>query len=121
MRTFEGHGSLVSALAILPDGRRARACGLVVGRQRPGAARGTIFVTLEDETGQVNMIVWPSAYADRAQRQALLRARLLQVDGQWQRDDSGAAPVCHLVARGFQDLTPLLGPLAERVSSRDFH
>lgn len=106
-------------LAQVPHGRLVRACGLVVGRQRPGTAKGTIFVTLEDETGPVNVIVWASLPAE--ERQPMLRARLLAVHGLWQKDASTGGHVCHLVARHCQDLTPLLGRLAAFSPSRDFH
>ena len=105
----------------LPSGQLVRACGLVTGRQRPATAKGTIFVTLEDETGPVNVIVWPGLRADEAQRRALLRAQLLAVEGQWQRDEGSGGQVRHLVARRLRDLTPLLGRLAGLTASRDFH
>ncbi len=102
----------------LPHGRLARACGLVTVRQQPGTAGGTVFVTLEDETGNVNVIVWP-ALRER-QRPELLNARLLAVYGNWQRDGDGQ--VCHLVAGHLRDLTPLLGRLGQQTNrSRDFH
>ncbi|WP_200953076.1 MULTISPECIES: error-prone DNA polymerase [unclassified Rhizobacter] len=95
-----------------PDGRLARASGLVTHRQRPQTAKGTIFVTLEDETGAVNIIVWPRVF--ETQRQALLGSRLLTVYGQWQRQGD----VMHLLAVKMIDHTPLLGGLMAR--SRDF-
>jgi error-prone DNA polymerase len=95
-----------------PDGRLARASGLVTHRQRPQTAKGTIFVTLEDETGAVNIIVWPRVF--ETQRQALLGSRLLTVYGQWQRQGD----VMHLLAVKMIDHTPLLGGLVAR--SRDF-
>ncbi len=97
------------------------ACGLVTGRQRPATAKDTIFVTLEDETGPVNVIVWKSARTDPAQRDALLRAHLLAVEGEWQRAEDSDGHVRHLIARRFHDLTHLLGRLAESTPSRDFH
>ncbi|MFZ5567760.1 MAG: error-prone DNA polymerase [Pseudomonadota bacterium] len=99
-------------LGALPDGRLVRACGLVLTRQQPGTAKGVVFVTLEDETGTVQVIVW-KALRDK-QRQTLLRARLLAVYGTWQRQGE----VCHLIAGHLQDLTPLLGGLM--TASRDF-
>ena len=96
----------------------------VIGRQQPQTAKGTIFVTLEDESGCVNVIVWKSVRANEAQRNALLRARLLAVHGQWQHGAPGDSPghgVRHLIAERFTDLTPLLGRLAGLTSSRDFH
>jgi error-prone DNA polymerase len=95
-----------------PGGRLARASGLVTHRQRPETAKGTIFVTLEDETGAVNVIVWPKVF--EAQRRALLAARLLTVYGQWQREGE----VMHLVAMRMIDHSALLQGLVSR--SRDF-
>jgi error-prone DNA polymerase len=126
-------------LNTMPHGRRVRACGIVTVRQRPGTAKGTMFVTLEDETGPVNVIVWP-AMVDRW-RHALLRSQLLAVEGTWQcsvpEESDAAAPnsppaahsqaaapmvVRHLVAQRFKDLTPLLGRMAGALQgSRDFH
>jgi error-prone DNA polymerase len=105
----------------LPNGRRVSACGIVTVRQQPQTANGTIFVTLEDETGPVNVIVWKSVR--ESQRDALLRARLLAVHGTWQRDVESGGHVCHLVAEQLEDLTPLLGRLGHqtRTGSRDFH
>ncbi|MCW7537403.1 error-prone DNA polymerase [Aquabacterium sp. A7-Y] len=101
------------ALSALDDGRAARACGIVTMRQQPGTAGGTVFVSLEDETGSVNVIVWPRVR--EAFREALLHARLLAVHGVWQQREG----VAHLLARRLEDLTPLLGRLA--TGSRDFH
>ncbi len=99
-------------LAVLPNGRAARACGLVTLRQQPDTAGGTVFVSLEDETGSVQVIVWRRVRD--AQRRVLLAARLLAVHGVWQRQGT----VGHLVAGRLEDLTPLLGRLGTR--SRDF-
>jgi error-prone DNA polymerase len=101
-----------AVLKTYPHGRLARASGLVTHRQRPETAKGTIFVTLEDETGAVNIIVWPRVA--EAQRRPLLGARLLTVYGQWQREGE----VMHLVAGKLIDHTPLLQGLAAH--SRDF-
>ena len=106
-------------LQTLADGQFARACGLVTMRQRPGTAKGTLFISLEDETGTVNVIVWPALA--QAQRDVLYRARLLAVEGVWQRDEASGGRVRHLVARRGQDLTPWLGRLAQEGRSRDFH
>ncbi|MGN6525561.1 MAG: OB-fold nucleic acid binding domain-containing protein [Burkholderiaceae bacterium] len=95
------------------SGQLARACGLVTHRQQPGTAKGVVFVTLEDETGVVNVIVWPAVAA--AQRRPLLGASLLTVYGVWQREGE----VRHLVAKTLVDHTPMLQGLATR--SRDFH
>ena len=101
----------------LPDGRRVAACGLVVMRQQPQTAKGVTFVTLEDETGSVNVIVWQAL--KEKQRSELIRSRLLAVHGVWQRDVESGGAVCHLIARRLQDLTPLLGGLSTQ--SREFH
>ena len=100
-----------------PDGRLVRACGLVTTRQRPGTAKGVVFVTLEDETGTVQVIVW-KALRER-QRAALLQSRLLAVYGRWQRTGEGEHTVMHLIAQHLVNLTPMLGGLTS--SSRDIH
>ena len=109
-------------LNALPDGENVAACGIVTVRQQPQTAKGTIFITLEDETGPVNVIVWKSLR--ETQRAEVLHARLLAVHGVWQRsEETGTAPgfgaVRNLVARRLEDLTPLLGRLG--TASRDFH
>jgi error-prone DNA polymerase len=96
-----------------PNGRLVRACGIVTGRQQPGTSKGVVFVTLEDETGVVQVIVWKSLR--ERQRSALTRSRLMAVHGVWQREGE----VCNLIAGRLEDLTPLLGRLA--TESRDFH
>src|SRR5438876_1262081 len=100
-------------LKALPHGRLARVTGLVTGRQRPGTASGVTFVTLEDETGMVNVIVWRDL-AER-QRKELLRSSLLSVYGTLEREGE----VVHLIAARLRDQTALLGSLITR--SRDFH
>jgi error-prone DNA polymerase len=97
----------------LPHGARASVAGLVTCRQRPDTASGVIFVTLEDETGCANVVVW-SSLVER-QRRELLGARLLGVQGTVERDGA----VVHLVARRLADHSALLGPL--EAASRDFH
>jgi error-prone DNA polymerase len=100
-------------LKTLPHGRLTRVTGLVTGRQRPGTASGVTFVTLEDETGMVNVIVWRDL-ADR-QRKELLRSSLMSVYGTLEREGE----VVHLIAGRLRDQTALLGDLVAR--SRDFH
>ena len=100
-------------LRTFPHGRLTRAAGLVIGRQRPGTESGVTFVTLEDETGQINVVVWRDL-GDR-QRRELLGARLLAVYGVLERQGE----VTHLIAGHLKDLTPLLGDLVTQ--SRDFH
>ena len=106
-------GRSAAEMARLSDGRNAWACGLVTVRQQPETANSTIFVTLEDETGSVNVIVWK--HVREAHRRALLQSRLLAVKGQWQT----ANGVSHLIANRLVDLTPWLGRLV--TASRDFH
>ncbi|MEX3789724.1 error-prone DNA polymerase [Paraburkholderia sp. BR14374] len=94
------------------DGRLARACGLVTVRQRPGTAKGVVFVTLEDETGNVNVIIWPGLL--EKQRKEALGATLLAVYGTWQCQGE----VRHLVAQRLVDMSHLLGKL--QTTSRNF-
>ncbi len=100
-------------LAPLADKVRTRACGVVTMRQQPETAKGVVFVTLEDETGSINVIVW--RHVREQYRRALLRSRLLGVRGEWQRS---ADNVTHLIAHELEDMTPWLGALS--TSSRDF-
>lgn len=100
-------------LAQLRNGQFARACGIVTVRQRPGTAKGVLFITLEDETGQTNVIVWPDLL-ERYRREAL-GASLLAVYGVWQTEGD----VHHLIAKDLRDRSELLGGLP--VESHDFH
>jgi error-prone DNA polymerase len=97
----------------LPDGTPARVAGIVINRQRPGTATGVTFMTLEDETGHANVIVWRDL-ADK-QRTVLIGSRLMLVAGVVQKEGA----VVHLIARRLFDQTRLLGRLSTR--SRDFH
>jgi error-prone DNA polymerase len=113
----------------LPHGRRVRACGIVTARQQPPTAKGVVFITLEDETGTVNVIVWKRQR--EKQREQVLKSRLLAVVGVWQRNTEDAAEdqanpagkhqgeVRHLIAHHLIDLSHLLGELATQ--SREFH
>jgi error-prone DNA polymerase len=94
-------------------GQAVRAAGLVTCRQRPGTASGVVFVTLEDETGTVNVVVWRDV--SQRQRRVLLGARLLAVHGVLERDGE----VAHLIAGRLEDLSTMLGELVTQ--SRDFH
>ncbi|WP_435751768.1 error-prone DNA polymerase [Thauera sp. AutoDN2] len=100
-------------IAAAPDRMLARGAGLVTCRQRPGTAKGTLFVTLEDETGLTNVIVRPELFEQ--QRRILLGARLMGVFGQISRQGR----VVHLVASRVVDHSALLDKLA--APSRDFH
>jgi error-prone DNA polymerase len=96
-----------------PNGKLVRTAGLVITRQRPGSAGGVTFVTMEDETGYVNLIVWNRVAVE--QRAALLESRLLEVRGKLQREGD----VQHVIAQQLTDLSSLLGDLV--VASRNFH
>ncbi|MDH2310532.1 error-prone DNA polymerase [Methylobacterium brachiatum] len=89
----------------LPQGARVTVAGLVLIRQRPGTAKGVVFLTLEDETGIANVIIWKTVF--EANRRAAMQARFLAVRGRVQR----AEGVVHLVAEGFRDLTDSLRDL----------
>ena len=104
--------STSESLHIFPDGKLARGCGIVTVRQRPATAKGVTFVTIEDETGYVNVIVWPNL-AEK-QRSELSTARLLGVYGKWQ----SCYNVRHLIALRLVDLTHFLGGL--ETHSRDY-
>ncbi|ABX19922.1 error-prone DNA polymerase [Burkholderia multivorans] len=99
-------------LATLRSGQLARACGLVTVRQRPGTANGVLFMTLEDETGQVNVILWPGLL-EKFRKEAL-GAALLAVYGVWQAEGK----VRHLIASKLVDRSELLGSLP--TTAREF-
>jgi len=99
-------------LRCTPNGRTVTTAGIVTLRQQPDTANGTIFVSLEDEHGATQVIVWRGVR--EAQRQVLLESRLLAVKGRWQKEGD----VCNLIAGKLADLSPLLGRLA--TESRDF-
>jgi DNA-directed DNA polymerase III PolC len=96
-----------------PNGKMVITAGLVITRQRPGSAGGVTFVTMEDETGYVNLIVWNRVAIE--QRAALLESRLLEVQGKLQREGD----VQHVIAQRLTNLSPMLGDLV--VASRNFH
>jgi len=88
-----------------PMGARVTVAGLVILRQRPGTAKGVIFLTLEDETGVVNVIVWRKMY--EAYRRAVISGRLLRVTGRVQRDHG----VTHVIAEVIEDISDMLDSL----------
>jgi error-prone DNA polymerase len=96
-----------------PNGTKVVTAGLVITRQRPGSAGGVTFVTMEDETGYVNLIVWNNVAV--AQRAALLESRLLEVHGKLQREGD----VQHVIAQRLINLSSMLGDLT--VAARNFH
>jgi error-prone DNA polymerase len=95
-----------ASLAAAADGSTIRLAGLVLVRQRPGTASGVIFMTLEDETGIANLVVWPAIF--ERFRSVVLGARLLSVRGAVQREGK----VIHVIARALESRDALLGPLA---------
>ena len=99
-------------LSACQDGQFARGCGIVTMRQRPPTAKGVLFLTIEDETGSTNVIVWPALV--EKQRREVLGATLLGIYGIWQCQGG----VRHLVAKRLVDLSHLLGRLSP--DSRDF-
>lgn len=119
-------------------GQKVRACGIVTVRQRPPTAKGTLFITLEDETGVINLVVWAQTFA--RWQAPLLASRLLAVEGVWQtstapqleadeymekttQTQSDKAPAAHhLVVMRAKDMTRWLGRFADvGLNSRDFH
>lgn len=100
------------ALAAARPGARVRLAGLVLVRQRPGSAKGVVFVTLEDEHGQANLVVMPPVLARF--RAAIVGARLMLADGIVERQDYGAAPIIHLRAKRVEDRSDLLATLHAR-------
>jgi error-prone DNA polymerase len=122
-------------LKTLKSGTRVSVAGLVLIRQRPGTAKGVVFITLEDETGPANAVVWKDVFT--ANRRLAMSAAFLVVHGRIQRDHDGRkeGQVIHVVAERFSDLTAELGRMQEEarptrpsdevrtrlVRSRDFH
>ena len=88
-----------------PGNARVTVAGLVLCRQRPGTAKGVIFLTLEDETGPCNVVVWAKVY--ERFRRAVIAGRMLRVTGRVQRQSG----VVHVVAEGIEDISPLLDRL----------
>jgi error-prone DNA polymerase len=106
---LKAEGRLTSAaLAAVPNGRRVAIAGLVLVRQRPGTAKGVLFVTLEDETGAANVIVWPDVFARH--RKIVLGSLLLGVGGRLQTESG----VTHVIADRLVDLSPLLHTLSSQ-------
>jgi error-prone DNA polymerase len=111
-RTMAEKGYVPSTrLKDLRDGIKAQVAGIVLIRQQPGTASGVIFVTLEDETGVANIVVWPRVFQEF--RRDLLGSQLMGVIGRVQRDESGY--VIHLVADRLVDLSPHLHALDKPV------
>ncbi|MEM9969998.1 MAG: OB-fold nucleic acid binding domain-containing protein [Pseudomonadota bacterium] len=99
-------------LDLPPNGARIAVAGLVLVRQRPGTAKGVIFITLEDETGISNVIVWRKMY--ERFRRAVIAGRALKVTGRLQRESG----VTHVVAENIEDISPMLDELIRPQKSR---
>ena len=102
-----------SDLGCVAHGKIIRTAGIVLMRQRPQSANGVTFLTLEDESGQVNVIVWERVGSQ--QRRPLIESKLLEIRGELQRQEG----VTHVIAQRLIDRSALLGELITR--SRDFH
>ena len=96
------------ALRGVRDGRYVDIAGLVLLRQKPGSAKGVMFITLEDETGVANLIVWPNLFEKH--RRVVLGASMMGVRGQVQREGE----VIHVIAQRLDDLSPLLATVGKR-------
>lgn len=105
-----------SQLERVRSGKTVRTCGRVTLRQQPETAKGAMFISLEDEDGEIQLVVWKSLRADLEQERVLLKSKLLAVEGTWQSQDG----VMSLAVKKARDLTPMLGQLAESMPSRDF-
>jgi error-prone DNA polymerase len=100
-------------LATQQDGKMVSVTGLVINRQRPMTASGVVFMTLEDETGQANIVIWPKIV--EKQRKALMKSRLITVTGKLQIESH----VVHVIANQLLNCNYLIAGLSTR--SRDFH
>ena len=95
-------------LATIRDGRRVSVAGIVLVRQRPGSARGVLFMTIEDETGHANLILWPSVF--ERQRRLVLSASMVACRGKLQKEGE----VIHVIADQLTDLSDLLRSVEQR-------
>jgi len=107
--TLRQQGMVACAdLAHLRDGRRVAVPGLVLVRQKPGSAKGIMFITIEDETGVANLVLWPDRFA--RQRRLVLSATMLACHGRVQREGA----VMHVIADWLEDLSDLLRSVGGR-------
>jgi len=115
---FGGKGVIPSnELSEAPLGKKILVAGLVLVRQRPGSASGTVFVTLEDEFGIVNLIAWPKIFAQY--RGIVMGAKMIACRGKLQREGEAPHQVIHVVAEKLYDLTSMLDSLHEKSRGRD--
>jgi error-prone DNA polymerase len=107
---YAGRGFITAReLESIRNGKPVSIAGLVLIRQRPGSAKGVCFITIEDETGVANLVVWPDVFA--RQRKIVMGARLMAVRGVVQSEEG----VIHVVARGLEDDTHMLRHLSEDI------
>ena len=107
LRSRLGRFDDAAAMRDAPDGRRVTVLGLVITRQRPGSASGVIFITLEDDTGVSNIVVWPNTF--KRFRSSVMTGRLLKVRGRLQREGI----VTHVISSSIEDLSHLLDEMAD--------
>ena len=107
------HMATAAEIRCCRHGERVRAAGIVINRQRPSTASGVIFMTLEDETGHINAVIWP--WVVERQRREVVGSRMVGIHGTIEREGE----VVHLVVGRIVDLSYLLGRLHTR--SRDFN
>jgi error-prone DNA polymerase len=107
---YSGRGFVTAdELKSIRDGRKLSIAGVVLIRQRPGTSKGVVFITIEDETGVANLVIWPDLF--ERQRRIVMGARLMAVHGLVQKDPD--SEVIHVVARGLEDHTALLNRLGD--------
>jgi len=111
LRTHYANQKFVTAeqLKSLKDGKRLSMAGVVLIRQRPGTSKGVVFITIEDETGIANLVVWPKVF--EKQRKIVMGARLMAVHGMVQRDPD--SEVIHVVAGRLEDHSGMLSRLSD--------
>ncbi len=111
-RRLAGAGAVPACrVDTLPEGRRIAVAGVVLVRQQPGSAKGVVFLTMEDETGVANVVVWPKVFA--RSRSVVMGARLMLVRGRLQRAEDSDGRVTHLVAETIEDRTADLSLLTD--------
>jgi len=98
-------------LKTIKDGRRVEVAGIILVRQKPGSAKGVLFITIEDETGVANIILWPDRF--EAQRTVVMSSAMIGVTGKVQRDGSDGGGVIHVIADRIHDYTGMLRQVGE--------
>ena len=101
------HCLTAAELVLPPNGARVAVAGLTICRQRPGTAKGVIFLTLEDETGTANIVVWTKIF--ERYRRAVIAGRCLKVTGRVQREGI----VIHVIAEVIEDISAILDEIVE--------